>query len=148
MMKKFLLISMLIVISASSFAQTKTEIWSLLAKTKFEPKYFENLKEYIFYPNFPADVKALDGKEVTIEGFYVPYGSEEENFIILSKVPQSQCFFCGGAGPESVVEVKFAKAVPKFKVDDLITVKGKLKLNADDMEHMNFILIDASVVSK
>ena len=112
MMKRFFLVSALVVVSMAGFSQSKTEIWSLLAKTKFEPKYFENLKEYIFYPNFPPDVKALDGKEVSIEGFYVPFGSEEENFIILSKVPQSQCFFCGGAGPESVVEVKFAKAVP------------------------------------
>jgi hypothetical protein len=36
----------------------------------------------------------------------------------------------------------------KFQVDDLITVKGKLKLNAEDIEHVNFILKDAVLVSK
>jgi hypothetical protein len=132
----------------ATFAQTKTDTWSVFAKTKFEPKYYENLKEYIFYPSFPAELKALSGKEVTIEGYYVPFGSESGNYIILSRVPQSQCFFCGGAGPESVVEVNFSKEVAKFKTDDLITVKGKLKLNADDMEHMPFILTDATLVSK
>jgi hypothetical protein len=60
----------------------------------------------------------------------------------------SQCFFCGGAGPESIVEVNFARELPKFQIDDLVTVKGKLKLNIDDMDHVNFILTDAVVISK
>jgi hypothetical protein len=60
----------------------------------------------------------------------------------------SQCFFCGGGGPESIAEVNFAKEPRKFQVDDLITVKGKLKLNADNLDHVNFILTDAVLVSK
>lgn len=60
----------------------------------------------------------------------------------------SQCFFCGGGGPESIAEVNFAKEPRKFQVDDLITVKGKLKLNAENLDHVNFILTDAVLVSK
>ena len=59
----------------------------------------------------------------------------------------SQCFFCGGGGPESVAEVNFAKDPGRFQVDDLITVKGKLKLNSDDLDHINFILTDAVLIS-
>jgi hypothetical protein len=33
-------------------------------------------------------------------------------------------------------------------VDDLITVKGKLKLNADNADHLTFILDQAAVVYK
>jgi hypothetical protein len=61
----------------------------------------------------------------------------------------SQCFFCGGGGPESIAEVMFKNnAAPKFQVDDLITVKGKLKLNANDIDHVNFILTEAVLVKK
>jgi hypothetical protein len=90
----------------------------------------------------------MEGKEVTIEGFYVPFAPEDGNYIILSKFPQSQCFFCGGGGPESVVEVYFAKDNPKFQVDDLIKVKGKLSLNSEDYEHMPFILKETALISK
>lgn len=124
----------------------KTDMWDVFAKTKFEPKYYESLGEYLFYPNFPADLKVLAGKEVTIEGFYVPFAPEDGEYIILSKYPMSQCFFCGGGGPESVLEVNFAKGLPSFQVDDLVTVKGKLKLNADNVDHVNFILTDAVLV--
>lgn len=137
----------LLLIAGTAVAQKK-DTWSVFAKTKFEPKYYENLKEYLFYPEFPAELKAMEGKEITIEGFYVPFGPEDGEYIIISKYPQSQCFFCGGAGPESIAEVKFSKSPPKFQVDDLITVKGKLKLNAEDVDHVNFILTDAVLVSK
>lgn len=149
-MKKWILAvaaMMLMNLTTTVLAQSgKTDMWDVFAKTKFEPKYYENLGEYLFYPNFPADLKAMAGKEVTIEGFYVPFAPEDGEYIILSKYPMSQCFFCGGGGPESVLEVNFAKGLPKFQVDDLIMVKGKLKLNADNVDHVNFILTEAVLV--
>ena len=146
-MKK-LITFVLLVITASVFAQSKTEMWNEFAKTKFEPKYYEKIGEYIFYPTFTAELKALVGKEVTLEGFYVPYAPEDGNYIILSKYPNNQCFFCGVGGPESVAEVTLKDTSIKFHVDDLVTVKGKLKLNTDDMDHMNFMITDAVVVKK
>lgn len=134
--------------STAVFAQGKINTWDLFAKTRFEPKYVEKLGEYLFYPNFTADIKGLEGKEVTIQGYYVPFAPEDETYIVISKFPMSQCFFCGGGGPESVAEVNFAKEPARFQQDDLITVKGKLKLNADNWEHMNFILTDAILITK
>lgn len=130
------------------FAQTKPDAWSTFAKTKYEPKYLEKSGEYQFYPTFPPEVKALEGKEITIEGFYVPFAPEEGNYIILSMLPMSQCFFCGVGGPETIVEVSFKSAMPKFNNDDLVTVRGKLRLNADDIEHMNFIVTEATIIKK
>lgn len=126
-----------------------TDSWNLFAKTKFEPKFNEKIGEYLFYPTFTEDVKKLEGKEITLEGFYVPFAPEGDgdDYIIISKFPMSQCFFCGGGGPESVAEVNFAKDPRSFQVDDLITVRGKLKLNSADLDHINFILTDAVLVS-
>jgi len=140
-----IIVSSMITISA---AQTKTDSWALFAKTKFDPKYYEKIQEYLFYPTFSPDLKSLEGKEITIEGYYVPFAPEDGKYIIISKFPMSQCFFCGGAGPESIAEVNFAKPQSKFQVDDLLMVKGKLKLNTDDMDHVNFIILDAVLVSK
>jgi hypothetical protein len=134
---------MFLVISA--FSQ-KTNTWNVFAKTKFEPKYDEKSAEYLFYPTFPAELKSLVGKEIVVEGFYVPFAPEGDDYIILSKFPMSQCFFCGGGGPESIAEVNFMKDPGKFQVDDLITVKGKLTLNSEDPDHVNFILTEAVLV--
>lgn len=148
-MKKTFSTSVLVLIALISFAQTpKFDAWNEFAKTKFEPKYYEKLGEYLFFPTFSDNLKALEGKEITMEGYYVPFAPEEGNYIILSKYPMSQCFFCGGGGPESIAEVTFKGSTPKFQVDDLITVKGKLKLNASDIDHVNFILEEAVLVKK
>lgn len=145
-MKQILLPVFSILLTTVAYSQ-KADAWSLLAKTKFEPKFDEKLGEYLYYPTFTADIKKLEGKEITLEGFYVPFAPEGDDYIIISKFPMSQCFFCGGGGPESVAEVNFLKDPGRFQVDDLITVRGKLKLNADDLDHINFILTDAVLIS-
>ena len=145
---KNVLLAFFMLFTVSVFAQTKPDAWSMFAKTKYEPKYLEKLGEYQFYPTFTAEVKALEGKEISIEGFYVPFAPEEGNYIILSMLPMSQCFFCGVGGPETIVEVNFKGALPKFNNDDLVTVKGKLKLNADNIDHMNFIITEAVIIKK
>lgn len=138
----------LMLATVSVFAQGKMDAWNEFAKTKYEPKYLEKIGEYQFFPTFTPEMKALAGKEISIEGFYVPFAPETGNYIILSKMPMSQCFFCGVGGPETIVEVSFKGTLPKFSTDDLVTVKGKLKLNADDIDHMNFIIIEAVVIKK
>ncbi|MCK6618784.1 MAG: hypothetical protein L6Q51_14190 [Cyclobacteriaceae bacterium] len=146
---RILLFAASFLIASSLLAQTpKFDAWNEFAKTKFEPKYYEKIGEYLFYPNFPDALKALVGKEITVEGYYVPFAPEEGNYIIISKYPMSQCFFCGGGGPESIAEVTFKSNPGKFQVDDLITVRGKLKLNSDDIDHVNFILTEAVLVKK
>jgi hypothetical protein len=128
-------------------AQTP-EGWALIAKTKFDAKYNEKVGEYYLTPTFPDELKAKVGKEMTLEGYYLPLDIEGSGYIILSKFPYSQCFFCGGAGPESIVEVTFKGKQPKFEADQYIRVTGKLKLNEGDIEHGNFIFEEAVLVEK
>jgi hypothetical protein len=146
--KLTLIAATLILIATTTVAQQNFNAWDIFAKTKFEPKYNEKIGEYVFYPKFTDQVKSLEGKEITIEGFYVPFAPEEGNYIILSKFPMSQCYFCGGGGPESITEVTLKQGVGRFQVDDLVTVKGKLKLNIEDVDHLNFLIVDAVVVRK
>jgi hypothetical protein len=145
---KNVLLAFLMLATTAVFAQTKTDMWNEFAKTKFEPKYYEKMGEYIFYPTFSPELKSMEGKEFTVEGFYVPFAPEDGNYVILSKLPMSQCFFCGVGGPETIIEVNFKGGLPRFNNDDLVTVKGKLKLNADNIDHMNFIMTEAVVVKK
>jgi hypothetical protein len=127
-----------------SFSQTDT--WASFARTKFEAKYSEKAAEYFLMPVFPDELKNLVGKEISIEGYYLPIDVEGNAYIILSKFPYSQCFFCGGAGPESIAEVSFKVKANKFEPDQYIRVKGKLKLNEADIDHGNFLIEEATLI--
>jgi hypothetical protein len=70
------------------------------------------------------------------------------NLYVLSANPYSACFFCGGAGPESVVQLKMKKTNKKYETDDVMKFKGVLKLNADDINEMNYILDAAELIEK
>jgi hypothetical protein len=54
------------------------------------------------------------------------------------------CFFCGNAGPETVMEV-FSKDKVKYTTD-LITIKGTLSLNDSDAMRLMYILKDARLL--
>lgn len=145
-MKKLIIIISLGLIAHGAFAQT--EGWAAFARTKFETKYNEKAAEYFMAPSFPTELKALVGKEVDLEGYYMPIEVDGDAYIILSKYPFSQCFFCGGAGPESIAEVTFKVKPGKFEADQFIRIRGKLKLNEKDLDHGNFLVEEAVLVKK
>jgi hypothetical protein len=55
------------------------------------------------------------------------------------------CFFCGGAGPETVMEVTSLEPV-KYSTERIV-LKGKLLLNKDNINRLMYILIDAELVT-
>lgn len=100
---------------------------------------------YVLYPSFGESVKKMAGKEVQISGYVIPV-DYNENFYVLSAFPYSACFFCGGAGPESVISLKFKDKSERFKTDTKLEVKGRLELNSSDIYEMNYILRDVEKV--
>lgn len=145
-MKQTLIILIAFISWSTTNAQTDT--WALFAKTKFEARYNEKAAEYFLYPVFSKELNDLVGKEISLEGYYLPIDIEGDAYIILSKFPYSQCFFCGGAGPESIAEVTFKVKPGKFEMDQYLRVKGKLKLNEGNIDHGNFILEEAVLLAK
>ncbi len=142
------LLSCIVVAAIGTQCLAQSDGWSLFAKTKFEAKYSDKAAEYFLYPVFAPELKDLVGKEISLEGYYLPIDVDGDAYIILSKFPYSQCFFCGGAGPESIAEVTFKAKHEKFTMDQYIRVKGKLKLNEGDIDHGNFILEEATLITK
>ncbi|HEY9044405.1 MAG TPA: hypothetical protein VIN08_00845 [Ohtaekwangia sp.] len=120
--------------------------WDVLAKVKFTEKLNKEDNSYYLYPFFDSRIRAYEGKDFELKGHYLPMDFDDARLIILSKFPSSTCFFCGGAGPASVVEVYMKTKPPRFKADQVITIKGTLQLNDKDIEHMNFILKDATLI--
>lgn len=117
--------------------------WETLADVEYSEKYDESLQAYWLVPDFGESPKAVEGKEVVLMGYFIPFNFEEQ-FYVLSRYPYSNCFFCGGAGPESVLELQFKEEPPaKLKMDKRYFFKGILRLNKTDLNHCNYILEDA-----
>ena len=119
--------------------------WEAMRDVTFKKKWYAEESVYMLYPTFGAAIQKLDGKPVTITGYVLPVDLEA-NLYVLSAFPYSACFFCGGAGPESVVSLKFKKGGRKFKTDERKTFKGTLKLNADNIYELNYILTEAEII--
>lgn len=120
-------------------------LWKTLAKITYKKEYDDFLGFKIDKPVFSEDIKALDGKEVTVKGFIIPVeGYKSHKEFIFSAFPYSMCFFCGGAGPESVMEVSATEAVT-YSAESIV-LKGRLKLNTDDVNQLMYALTDAQIV--
>jgi hypothetical protein len=117
--------------------------WADLADVDFKEVFLEEIGAYYWKPEFGEKLKALEGSKVYITGYMIPVDVDED-FYVLSRYPFANCFFCGGAGPESVTDLRFADEDHRaYKTDERMTFHGSLRLNADDIMQMNYILDDA-----
>lgn len=119
--------------------------WKRLTDVRFTRKLNKELSMYFLYPTFGPSVNALQGKEISIRGYMIPV-DEHDNIYVISAKPMAACFFCGGAGPESIIELQFRRKKQRFRTDEVLTLRGKLALNANDVDHLNYILKDAEVI--
>lgn len=80
-------------------------------------------------PRFEKPLKKLDGKTITIRGYVLPLDVDGQSYA-LSANPFAACFFCGGAGAESVLGLWFDGPPPRrYKTDEMATFEGTLVLN-------------------
>ena len=130
-----------------AFSQTAKEdnVWKTLAKISYKKEYDELMGFKIDKPVFSETVRLLEGKELTIKGYIIPtdgYKSHKE--FVFSAFPYSMCFFCGGAGPETVMEVEAVEGI-KYSAD-AVTIKGILKLNDKDINRLMYKLVNVKLV--
>ncbi|MCU0469228.1 MAG: DUF3299 domain-containing protein [Arcicella sp.] len=117
--------------------------WKDLKDVRFRKKLNPEVGMVFLYPEFGLKVKTLSGKELIIKGYTIPINTE--GTYVISQYPMSQCFFCGGAGPESMIELRLKKN-KRFKTDEIHTFKGKLRLNPDNIEELNYVFEEAELV--
>lgn len=133
------LIALFLLGTTSGIAQEN--IWKTLGKITFTKEYDELLGFKVDVPVFSPDVKALDGKTVTVRGYIIPVeGYKSHSEFVFSAFPYNMCFFCGGAGPETVMEVTAKKPIPYTAQP--ITIRGKLSLNNTDVNRLIYFLTD------
>lgn len=128
------------------FAQHHQNAWDIFEKTTFEKTFVKEYGMFMTWPKFDEEILKWQGKEVILTGYIIPT-AEAAGFegIILSKFPYAMCFFCGEAGIESVAELRLKEKAPDFEMDKPYVFKGKLLLNDEDFNQLNFILTEVEL---
>jgi len=102
--------------------------WQFLSDVSFPTSRIEQRRGHYGVPVFSDEIQSKEGQEIIIKGYMLPITIDNQRYI-LSQFPFSDCFFCGGAGKETVVELKLKlKEIKDFPIDDPIKIKGKLEL--------------------
>lgn len=127
----------------TSNAQEST--WKTLSKITYTKQYDELMGFKVDVPVFSEDIKSLEGKVIDVKGYIIPVeGYKSHKEFIFSAFPYTMCFFCGGAGPETVMDV-LAKDPVEYSAEQ-VTLRGKLELNATDINRLMYALVDAELV--
>lgn len=123
--------------------------WQTLTDVEFEEKYYDEIQQMLLFPNFGQTVQDLEGDRVAISGYVIPVdpgGPDRPARYVLSANPFSACFFCGAAGPESVVELELTDPDLLFATDEFRSFSGVFRLNDSDYDKLNYILQDAELL--
>ena len=126
-------------------AQSK-DMWTTLGlvtfRTSYNPEYMMETK----IPKISGAVEKIDGTIIEVEGYIIPLtGQISQSHFMLSKFPQSTCFFCGKAGPETAMQV-FMKNNLKVKITERkVKVKGTLLVNPKDASSLLYTLENAEI---
>ena len=113
------------------FAQERLS-WNTFERLNFEEVYEPTTASWVQVPVWTEELKQWDGKLVKITGYIIALDAFNSQYA-LSAFPFSSCFFCGAAGPESVLELDL-KHQQEYLTDEVITFKGVLELNTDPLK--------------
>jgi hypothetical protein len=129
-------------VSTPLFAQN-SNMWNTLSKVTIRTE--TKAGQTIDVPIFSEELKKWNGKEITLKGYIIPLEElKKQHYFVLSRYPFSLCYFCGGAGVETVIEVNIQKPIPF--TEEAITVKGILQLNDKSPNHLIFVLNNATKI--
>jgi hypothetical protein len=145
MLKTLPIILILLTVTGNASAQTNIN-WQTLADVEYS--YIQNYDANIWYgePTFGPSVEKLDQQEIIIRGYVLPLDAEGNQYV-LSSNPFNSCFYCGGAGQESIMELRLRKKRSRYETDQIVTFIGTLRLNDKELE-LNYILEDARPYEK
>jgi hypothetical protein len=122
------------------------DMWSTLGMVTFQSTFNQEYMMETKIPKISPSVEKIDGSVIEVEGYIIPLtGQLTQSHFMLSKFPQSTCFFCGKAGPETAMQV-FMRDNKKVKINERkVKVRGTLIVNPKDASSLLYTLEDAII---
>lgn len=120
-----------------------TLTWKLLGQIKYVKKPSKDYPEGVMFPVVNPTLKAKNKKTIVMSGFIIPI--DNKNYA-LSKNVFASCFFCGQAGPETIMGIKFKNPGMKLKTDQYVTLQGTFRYNDNDVDDWIYHVENAVIV--
>ena len=120
-----------------------TLTWKLLAQIKYIKKPSKDFPEGVMFPVINPTLKAKNKKTIVMSGFIIPIDNKT---YALSKNVFASCFFCGQAGPETIMGIKFKNPGMKLKTDQYVTLQGTFRYNDNDVDDWIYHIENAEIV--
>ena len=129
---------------------TNDKVWDLLLDdVKIRYYYSFKYDALLPRPKFGKELKKMDGQTISVKGFFLPVDITG-NIYVLSYNPMNTCFFCTGDGLQTIIELNVSpdhlKRFKRLKTDNYFEIEGKLKLNANNSEHLIYIMDEVKFV--
>lgn len=127
-MMAFSLSIMLSCMLSPSLSHAQTPIgWQALGQVAFVPAR-DPIDGYSYTkPVFPPSLQDLADQLVSVIGYVLPADADGTQYV-LSAFPYASCFFCGGAGRESVIMLDLQPGHRRFVQDEYVRFEGILRL--------------------
>ena len=136
----------LLVVIISGYSQ-KNITWGELSEVQWEEIYDSLAGVTLLEGSFSPHILALDSQEVYISGYVIPLDAMGLSYA-LSRTSFASCFFCGQAGPETVMELRVRpnSIEPRRQKNTLIKFKGLLRVNGQNDTGLHYELQKAEEV--
>lgn len=118
--------------------------WKLLSQIKYIKKPSKDYPDGVMFPVINTTLKTKQHKPIVMSGFIIPI--DNKNYA-LSKNVFASCFFCGQAGPETIMGIKFKNPGMKLKTDQYVTLQGTFRYNDADVDDWIYH-IENAVITK
>jgi hypothetical protein len=129
-------------LQGSAVSAQETDAWKILSEVRFETKSTGEDGYEMDVPRFSDRLKSYNGKKIILKGYLIPLSEMGgKQAYMLSSLPFNSCYFCGGAGPETVIEID-TKQIISFTTNQII-MEGVFVLNEKDLDHHMYILKQA-----
>jgi len=144
-MKQIVGTVLFVVLCLTASAQNNN-FWQVLAEVGFQSKKDKNTGYFIETPIFSKTLKSWNGKKIKLRGYVIPVNEiGDQDKFMFSSLPFNVCYFCGAAGPETVIEVESDEKI-RFS-SKAIWIEGILYLNEKDPDHHMFVLKSARTIN-
>ncbi|WP_333695753.1 hypothetical protein [Flavobacterium sp.] len=120
-----------------------TLTWKLLGVIKYVKKPDKDYPDGVMFPIINSELKTKNKKRIVMSGFIIPIDNVS---YALSKNVFASCFFCGQAGPETIMGIKFKGTTPKLKTDQYVTLEGTFRYNDNDVNDWIYHIDNAVIV--